>query len=441
MLALYTIIALFGAFIWILYYRLIDIFEHDVKHSYLISFVLGCLSSLLVLETADLYTTFYFENDGTVLNDFFYCFLEIGLVEETSKVIGFLIALALLRKQMNEPLDFIIHISVVALGFSAIENILYFKKYGADIINARMVLSSFGHVFDTSIFAYGLIKAQRSKRKILQIVFPIGYLFLAALAHGVYDFLLIHEFDFSTLLFMLYFFVMVSVYSTVLNNALNVSPYFTYEKVVNPRKVLNKLILYYGIFLLVQLGVLILNKGLNKGLSIMVSGIIPVGFIMLVILTRLSRFTLIKDRWENISLELPFSYGAPSQDGSTRMNMSIKGDGIDEADVGELFGKDLWLCALSPRNTFFEEDLEITMSEKLFLAGDEIYYKINVSGNRESLPHEILIKAKTFETTKAREQYPIVAIMEQEENAKEVDGVTYPNLVFLQWAFLKERTD
>jgi RsiW-degrading membrane proteinase PrsW (M82 family) len=441
MLVLYSIISLFGAFIWIRYYRLIDIFEHEIQYSYFVSFVLGGMSCGLVLGLDHYYGNFYFSNDGSASNDFFYSFIEIGLVEETSKVLAFLVAFGLLRKHINEPLDYIIHISVIALGFSAFENILYFNRFGADIINSRIVLSSFGHVFDTSFFAYGLIMSKRSSKKIQQLLYPLVYLFLAALAHGVYDFLLIHEFDFNILLFILYFFVMVSIYSTILNNALNVSPYFTYEKVVNPRNVLNKLIAYYSTFLSMQLLILIFNKGLTKGLGFMFSGIVPIGLIMLVILVRLSRFTLIKDRWEQISLTLPFSYGSLSQDGSTRMNMSIKGDGIDEADVGELYGKELWLCPLSLRNTFFQEDLAIKMSEKLFLTGDEIYYKIDVSGSRELLPNEILIKAKTFETTKAREQYPIVAIMEKEDNLKTEDGTSYSNLVFLQWGFLKQRED
>jgi hypothetical protein len=228
---------------------------------------------------------------------------------------------------------------------------------------------------------------------------------------------------------------MVSVYSTVLNNALNHSPFFTYNTIVHPRAILSKLLLYYGIFLALQFALISYNEDIVTALTKMVSGIFYVGLVMLVILSRLSRFKLIQNRWKKITVELPFSLRP-----SGGFAFSIKGDGLAEADVGILFGKQLLLCPLSQTNSTIEAEIPILMTEKLFLDGEEVYYRILLEQHSAALPQYIFLKAKIAESTKALEQYPIVAVLYPKEQDSSINTYSFKDFHFVEWAYLKEST-
>jgi RsiW-degrading membrane proteinase PrsW (M82 family) len=434
MIIAYSAVALFGSWIWFRYYKLIDVFERENNAHLLISFILGALSVYPVILFGSVVGKIYFEEDGTAINDFFYAFIEVGLVEESAKVLAFGISWFFVRKHLNEPLDYIFHISIVALGFSTVENVLYFNNHGTEIINARIVMSSFGHIFDTSVFAYGLIYANIYQRKYKVFLVP-AFLLLAALAHGIYDFLVIHDFPFNILLFIIYFFAMVSMYSTVLNNALNLSPFFTYAIVVHPQKVLSRLLGYYAILLVLQFLLLWYDKDLGQAITKMAGGLIYIGLIMMVILNRLSRFKLIQNKWKRLSLGMPF--GVRPEAG---LRFRIHGDGPDEADVAELYGRPVMLCPLSYNATELGHELEITLEQKLFLLDEEVYYKVSLQQHGLSVSYsEVYLKAKTFETTKARDQYPIVAVLYPKENGLQLEERTFHDFEFVEWAYLKER--
>lgn len=431
MIIAYTLISLFGAWIWFKYFQMIDIFEREQNRYFIISFLCGALSVVPVLELDTLFGNFFFNLDGTWLGDFFFSFIEIGLVEESSKVLAFGLAYLFIRKQLNEPLDYIYHISIVALGFATVENIKYFGNYGVDIINSRIVMASFGHIFNTSLFAYGVIYA-RFHHPRLKAVLPIAFLLLAGLTHGLYDFILLHNFPLNGLVFMAYFFLMVSVFSTVLNNAMNLSPYFTYSLIVHPRNLMSKLMMYYGIFLALQFSLIAYNETILTAIYKMFSGMLYVFIVMLIILGRLSRFKLIQNRWKKIRIEFPFSLKP-----AAGFAFSIKGDGIAEADVAVLFGKPLLLCPVSYNNSTIDAEVPIQIQEKVFLHQEEVYYRISIEKYTSALPGHVFLKAKTFHETKAYHQYPIVAVLSPQDQNAPLEDNTFEDFQFVEWAYLK----
>ena len=88
-------------------------------------------------------------------------------IEELSKLILFLGFFYLFKKEFNEPVDYIIFICIIALGFSALENYLMFQKgisnyqNGDDsiewLISARAILGSVGHMVYAAIIGYGFV--------------------------------------------------------------------------------------------------------------------------------------------------------------------------------------------------------------------------------------------------------------------------------------------
>jgi len=129
-----------------------------------------------------------------------YWFLIISLSEELFKylVIKFKI---INSPHLDEPLDVMLYMVIAALGFSAIENILYiFAPVGefsfTEILNRTLMLSfvrfvgaTFLHTLCSAVIGY-VIALSLCKLKYRQF-YVLGGLFLAVGLHGLYDFSII----------------------------------------------------------------------------------------------------------------------------------------------------------------------------------------------------------------------------------------------------------
>ena len=143
MIGFYIVIAIFIAWIWVDYYRLIDIYENEKLKYFILTFILGCSSVFIVLGLNKfLLDSFQFELNGEFVNDFLYCIFKIGMVEEIAKTVPFVLIFFLFKKQFNEPIDYLAFISISALGFSAAENVLYFEREESKIIFSSILLIS-----------------------------------------------------------------------------------------------------------------------------------------------------------------------------------------------------------------------------------------------------------------------------------------------------------
>lgn len=325
------------------------------------------------------------------VHDFIYFFFKVGLIEEITKTIPFLIFYFVFKKQLDEPVDYVIFFCVSALGFSAGENTFYFMKYGDSIIKWRAILSSVGHMLDTGLIAYGVIRYKFHSKK-YGIVIMFIYLLLAAFAHGVFDFVLNFG-SIGVLLSIIVYFYMVSFFATVLNNAMNLSPYFSYKKVINSEKVFNRLILYYGILIVIEFLVVAFHqsykfnveKGLVLALFDLASGIYLTAVTIIALCSRLSRFKLIKGRWDNLKFEFPFyiTFGGDSSLllGRSRLRIHVKGNSFDESYLSIFYEEYVRLYPMSTRRSYLGE-MHITYIErKLFLKNDDIYYLAKVFDN------------------------------------------------------------
>lgn len=119
---------------------------------------------------------------------FAYSLLVIGPIEEVSKLLPFLIVV-LRFKAFDEPLDGIIYASFIGLGYAAAENLLYLDFLTPLESAARGFASPVVHILFASIWAHWITRAHLGGR-------PIGMplitgLLLAALLHGIYDFLVL----------------------------------------------------------------------------------------------------------------------------------------------------------------------------------------------------------------------------------------------------------
>ena len=229
-------------------------------------------------------------------NDFIYCILGIGAIEELMKIIPLFLVM-LFSKNLKEPIDYVVFASISALGFAFVENLIYFDEGGLKTIQGRSLSSTVTHMFNSSLIAYGIAIGKFAKKKNWGWYCLFFYL-LSSTFHGFYDFWLINSlarvFSFITFIWLLVSMVLwVSVINNCLNNSYNRSIIWTY----NPDR-LNSYLLFglSTIFLLEYFLVAwrfnadVANAELKKDLSS--------GFFLLIFLTaKLSKFDVIPNYW------------------------------------------------------------------------------------------------------------------------------------------------
>jgi protease PrsW len=216
-------------FIWFLYFIIIDIFEHE-RLKYLIGiFLLGYMTSAFCTFIYDFYSVYlHFQLNGKIVHDILYCIFCIGLIEETVKIIPVILVFRF-SKQINESLDFIIYACISALGFSFVENLLFFRTPGLHSIAGRALSAVMMHMGLSAIAIYGLMISnhKRLDRKSTLASFAFSFS-IACIIHGLYDsFILgpgfIRQFGMLSLFIL---FSLVQIFGRMLNNGLNISVFF-----------------------------------------------------------------------------------------------------------------------------------------------------------------------------------------------------------------------
>lgn len=130
----------------------------------------------------------YLLADTNQLGLFLYAVLAIGPIEESAKLIPFLIVIRHFP-EFDEPIDGIIYASFIALGFATLENIQYLEFITSGEALARGFAGPVIHMVFASIWGYYIGRAcLRRERLGLTIVLALG---ATAILHGIYDYLVI----------------------------------------------------------------------------------------------------------------------------------------------------------------------------------------------------------------------------------------------------------
>lgn len=233
------------AFLWLSYLKTIDVFRPDSWKKLLLSFFAGWFSVLPALGTVFLQASLF------PPDSFLYFMADVGVVEECGKLLMVFLVLRFLVRT-DEPVDYLVHAAAVACGFAAVENILYIKQYGIDVLRSRAVISVFMHMAFTALPVYAFILGRSLDRAPVRIFLQAftGFL-LAVAAHGLFDLFLVN--GLFILAFFL-FFVLIEVWLTQVNNLLNLSPWFNRQAVPNFRNIRKRLLT--GFILLTGLEIL-----------------------------------------------------------------------------------------------------------------------------------------------------------------------------------------
>jgi protease PrsW len=135
-------------------------------------------------------------NNVSVSTAAYLAFVVAGVTEESGK---FLVVRrgAYISSHFDEPEDGLIYSAAAALGFAALENVIYLLSFGWQVILVRGLISNLAHVLFSSLWGYPLALTKLGIIKNKYITW--GGLVAAMVAHGLFDFL----FFTSTLLTLL----------------------------------------------------------------------------------------------------------------------------------------------------------------------------------------------------------------------------------------------
>lgn len=289
-----VIASLFIAVTWFLYLIRLKVFSKPHFASLISCFVAGGLFAFLALPLYDFFDlVLNFQLRRYLINDFLYMILGIGLIEETVKLLPFLLISYLFKGAIQEPIDYLILASVSALGFAATENFIYLARDTHNIVQVRAFLPTIGHLFDSSIIAYGMIVAKYRKKRLVWL-YTLVYLGLAALTHGFYDFWLYIRISLFSVAIII---VGMALWITFLNNALNISPGFDYQKVFSSVRLRRFLIVALTGVVLFDYGSTALLKGSAIANEELRLTLFFAGFFMVFLSTSLANFDLVKGYW------------------------------------------------------------------------------------------------------------------------------------------------
>lgn len=241
-------LALSISVIWAVYIRRLDIFEPESWWHILLVFVLGCCTVWAVFPISRfLNNVLEFRLNGGQLNDFAYCVIAIGMVEEFVKLIPLLLIMRM-KNVVNEPYDYLLYAAISALGFAFIENAMYIERSSLFSVNGRALMASVAHMTFSSVIGYAYMIAS-CRRPGSGWYYILGGFLLASLMHGFYDYWLINPIakQYSAVSF-LFFILTVHFWFTLKNKALNAS-YFFSDRI----KLINDSLRYFLIFWLVAL--------------------------------------------------------------------------------------------------------------------------------------------------------------------------------------------
>jgi RsiW-degrading membrane proteinase PrsW (M82 family) len=244
--------AICGGMLWISYFKKIDILENETILDVIIAFIIGFLTPTLALWLYFGLELLGINFNEELVNDFLYSIFGVGLIEELLKLLGIFIAFKLLKKRINEPIDYLIFAGIVALGFSVRENFIYYNNYGSQIATGRTLISCLVHIINTSICVYGIYRFQLFNKgnKYLNPVIGIS---TAVISHGLFDFFLVQPFlgKATSFLAMGVYLIGINFWIQMINNSINFSPFFNYEKIASTTKLYKTIFFWYFIVLIV----------------------------------------------------------------------------------------------------------------------------------------------------------------------------------------------
>ncbi len=189
--------ALLPTLLWSLLFAWADRYEREPRRLVFIAFVWGALPAIVLSVLAEVLigAPFVAESDGLAA-ELVSGALVAPVVEEIAKVLALLYFFYRWRQEFDGVLDGIVYGALIGFGFAMTENLFYFlgayDEGGmgnlAFLIYLRAIVFGLNHAFYTALFGMGLGMARNSRSTAGRILWALGGLIAAIMAHALHNF-------------------------------------------------------------------------------------------------------------------------------------------------------------------------------------------------------------------------------------------------------------
>lgn len=200
-------------------------------------FILGMLISFLaILIEKFLLKERIFQGDIKLI---YTSFIVAGVTEEILKGL-ILFLLATKEQNYNEKLDGIVYSIFLSLGFATIENIIYMnyeRIYSIyEIALVRAFISIPGHIMFAITMGYYISKYKFEENKIKRRQELILAFLIPILIHGTFDFILMIEYKWIIIIFIIYLTILAKINLNKLNKYMIYSKKQFFDRLKNRKK-------------------------------------------------------------------------------------------------------------------------------------------------------------------------------------------------------------
>jgi len=436
--------AILGAMLWLNYFKKIDVFEHERLIDICIAFSIGYLTPSVALWIYALLEALGFNFNGHFTNDLLYAIFGVGVTEEFAKLLGVFVTFKIIRKYINEPIDYLVFAGIVALGFAVRENYIYYNNYGSQVITGRSLISSLTHIINTSICVYGLYSYS---------IFKIGNKYgnailgitAAVFSHGLFDFFLTHEFIgvFTPLLSSIIYLIGINFWIQFFNNAINFSPYFNYQKIVTTTKLYQTVLIWYAALLVLEFIYAWHYQSIAYALKDVLKNSLNEGILLLIVALRVSRLKINKRKYFPIKIQFPIYYTKNDDEDYNVFGilpLKIRGENEKEFQFIQYMGKDVWVCPLNTTHSTLQENKKARLLKKYFLKNDVVTYLIEIRSQDDERKEIFLLKPKTTGSTVTNQGFPIATLFYYKNPTqfqKDYEALSYKELQSIEEVYIK----
>ncbi|MDI6871821.1 MAG: PrsW family glutamic-type intramembrane protease [Bacillota bacterium] len=206
--------------LWVWFFYRYDRFEPEPKQLLYRVFVQG-MAAVFLAGVLEMPVRPLLARSPSLPGLFLISLLGIGLVEEGVKL--FVVYRSVFfRPEFDEVMDGIIYATTAGLGFASLETFLYIFRFGLGVAPARALLTTLAHASFTGLAGYylGLAKLGPAQHRRLRLLWGLA---LAALLHGLYDFLILSQLAPAGALLVVMF--SYSALATRIRQARRISPF------------------------------------------------------------------------------------------------------------------------------------------------------------------------------------------------------------------------
>jgi protease PrsW len=207
------LLSLLPCVLWLWYFSSRSRYKKTAYVVLILTFVFGALSTIPALVLNLVGQGIFIDLLGsTQFSHIIVLLVIVGPVEELIKLLV-VYQYAYRRKEFDEPLDGVVYSATAALGFAAIENIVYLAQNDPMLVLLRGPLSNPGHALFSALWGLSLSRAKAAPN-LARERFPIivrGWL-AASLLHSLFDILLVASSKLSIVFFIILVGVMVGLF-------------------------------------------------------------------------------------------------------------------------------------------------------------------------------------------------------------------------------------